>query len=228
PGEPRREQHRAERHPFGGRDLVGRGERFRDRRPPRILDLSPGGGARGDRGRVVHLPPKGDGMSQRLARLLWVAFCAALFVALAYAYHRYVYSRPEPTISWVRHGITYQLLNPRLLGVILIAPWFIGVLGWTLADLPWQQRLLTVLFRIGFVAALAVGLARPVRSADTDKIATVYMVDVSDSVSDEALTDAQALIDEAFALKREDDLVRVVTFAKRPRLPESPLKNGDP
>lgn len=155
---------------------------------------------------------------QTVGRLVWLAFCAALFAVLAYLYHRYVYSRPEPTITWVKNGITYQLLDPRMLGVILLAPWFVGVLAFTLADLPWQQRLLTVLLRIGLVTALAVGLSRPVRSADTDKIATVYLVDVSDSISDEALLDAQALVDEAFTLEREDDLVRIVTFAKRPRL----------
>lgn len=167
-------------------------------------------------------------MSSRLRRLLWLGLCAILFAALAYAYHRWVYSRPEPTITWVRHGITYQLLNPRLLGVILIAPWFVAVMGFTLADLPWQQRLLTVLLRIAFVAALAFALARPVQSADTDKIAVVYLVDVSDSVSDEALADAQQLVGEAFDLRREDDLVRVVTFAKRPRLVELPAEGGPP
>ena len=157
-------------------------------------------------------------MSSRLGKALWVLFCAAMFVGLGYLYHRHIWLHPDPTISFLHEGVKYELLNPRLLAAVLIAPWFVVVLGWTLADLPWQQKLLTVLLRIGFVALIAVGLSRPVRSASSDKITTVYLVDVSDSVSKDAIKDAQKLVDEAFEKKRESDLVKVVSFAKRPRL----------
>ncbi len=157
-------------------------------------------------------------MSERWRRGLWVAFSALIFAALAYAYWRYVWTQPASAFTRVRDGVTYQLLEPRLLGVILIAPWFVAVLGWTLADLPWQQRLLSTLLRIGFVAALAGALARPVRSADTDKVATVFLIDVSNSIADGALEDAAAELGTAWGLKRKDDLIRVVTFARGPRL----------
>ena len=113
-------------------------------------------------------------MSRRAFRALWVAGCAVFLAALVYAYHRYVWTHPSSTITYVRDGIVYELLNPRMLGVALIAPWFVGVLAWTLADLPWQQKLLAVVMRIGFVALLALALARPVQSADTDKICLLY------------------------------------------------------
>ena len=161
-------------------------------------------------------------MSRRAFRALWVAGCAVFLAALVYAYHRYVWTHPSSTITYVRDGIVYELLNPRMLGVALIAPWFVGVLAWTLADLPWQQKLLAVVMRIGFVALLALALARPVQSADTDKIATVVLVDVSASVSDEALADAQKVVEDVWSHKRDDDLIRVVSFAKRPRLLEPP------
>lgn len=164
-------------------------------------------------------------MSQRLKKALWLGFASVLFVALAYGYWRYVWLHPQSTFVYVKDGITYELLNPRMLGVVLAAPWFVAILGWTLADLPWQQKLVSTILRIGFVAALAGALARPVRTADTDKIATVYMFDVSASVSDAALADAQAVVDEAWELKREDDIVRVVTFAQGPRLLAS--ESGD-
>ncbi len=157
-------------------------------------------------------------MSQRLARALWLLFSAGLLVGLGYVYWRYVWLHPASTFTMVRHGETYQLLNPRMLGVALVAPFFVAMLGWTLADLPWQQKLVGTLLRVGFVAALAGALARPVRSADTNKVATVYMIDVSSSVSDAALEDAQAVLDEAWELKRDDDVIRVVTFARGPRL----------
>ena len=159
-------------------------------------------------------------MSRRTFRVLWLAGCAVLLAGLSWLYYRYVWTLPVPTIQWQRGDVLYELLDPRMLGVVLLAPWFVAVLAWTLADLPWQQRAVTVLLRVAFVAALAVALARPVRSADTDKITTVYLVDVSESVSDEALGDAQKLVNEAYQIKRPDDLVRVVTFAERPWLLE--------
>ncbi len=168
-------------------------------------------------------------MSTRLGKALWLLFCAALFVVMLFYYRKLVWLHPESTIKWLRNGVTYELLNPRMLGAALLAPWFVAVLAWTLADLPWQQRVLTVLLRIGFVSLVAVALARPVRSATSDKIAVVYLVDVSDSVSDDALGDAQKIVDQAFAKKRKDDIVKVVTFAVRPRLVEGPpAEDGTP
>ncbi len=160
-------------------------------------------------------------MSPRLTKGLWLGGCALLLAALGYLYHRYVWMHPAPTLAWTSEAVTYELLDPRMLGLILLAPWFVGVLAWTLADLPWQQKLITVILRITFVASLAIALARPVRTADTDKITTVYLVDVSQSVSDPALEDARAVIADAYAHKREDDLIRVVTFAQRPRFVEA-------
>ena len=159
-------------------------------------------------------------MSRRAYRVLWLMGSAVLLGVLSWLYYRHVWTLPEPTMVWLRGGVVYELLDPRMLAVVLLAPWFVAVLAWTLADLPWQQRVVTVVLRVTFVAALAVALARPVRSADTDKITAVYLVDVSESVSDEALGDAQKLVTEAYQLKRPDDLVRVVTFAERPWLVE--------
>ncbi|MBW2526973.1 MAG: VWA domain-containing protein, partial [Deltaproteobacteria bacterium] len=161
------------------------------------------------------------------ARIAWVTGCLALFLALAWAYHRFIWSVAEPEIGWVAAGTRYELLEPRMLVVLLAAPWFVAVLAKSLADLPWQQRILSALLRIAFVAALAIGLSRPARPATADKICAVYLVDVSDSVSDEALADARSLLARAFQDRRPDDLIRVVTFARRPRLATSPEGAGE-
>lgn len=157
-------------------------------------------------------------MSRRFRILAWTISCAALLGILAWAYRRYVILHPDPTLSWVRHGITYELLNPKMLGVALIAPWFVGVLSQSLADLPWPQKALSVILRIAFVALVALGLSRLARTATTEKVCTVYMVDVSDSVPEEAIGDARALIAQAWADKPKDGIVKLVTFARRPRL----------
>ena len=145
---------------------------------------------------------------------------AALFGLIAWGYRRFVLASPDPTLTWVRGGVTYELLNPKLLGALLIAPWFVAVLARSLADLPWQQRLVAVVARIAFVALVVFGLARFARSTTSEKVCTVVLVDVSDSVPDESVGDARSLLARAFAEKRKDDVVRVVTFARRPRLVE--------
>jgi Ca-activated chloride channel family protein len=157
---------------------------------------------------------------RRFRVLAWSISCIALLGILAWAYRRYVLMHPDPTIAWVRHGITYELLNPKMLGVVLIAPWFVGVLSQSLADLPLAQKVLSVLLRVAFVVLLGLGLSRLARTATTEKVCTVYLVDVSDSISDEALADARALVDRAWAEKPKDGVVKLITFARRPRLAE--------
>ncbi|HEX7663625.1 MAG TPA: VWA domain-containing protein, partial [Polyangiaceae bacterium] len=92
------------------------------------------------------------------------------------------------------------------------------MIGRSLADLPLVQRILSVLLRFAFVALLALGLARLARTATTQKVCTVYLVDVSESVPDAALDDAKAEIDKGLQARPKDDLVKVVTFARRPRV----------
>jgi Mg-chelatase subunit ChlD len=161
-------------------------------------------------------------MTGRRARAIaWAVSVLALFGLLFWAYRRFVLAHPDPTLTLEYRGVDYELLEPRMLGAILLAPWFVAVLAKSLADLPWPQRALSVLLRVAFVALLALGLARLSRSATTEKVATVLLVDVSDSVSDESLEDAREAVKQAYASKPDDAVLRVVTFAERPKvLPE--------
>lgn len=156
--------------------------------------------------------------SRRYRLFAWAVSCAVLAALLFWAYRRFVLLHPDPTLKWVRGGTTYELLNPKMLGAVLLAPWFVGVLPSSLADLPWPQRALSVLLRIAFVALVALGLSRLARSATTEKVCTVYLVDVSDSVTDESLADARGAVGAGFAERPKDAVIKVVTFAKRPRV----------
>ncbi len=157
-------------------------------------------------------------MRGQLKRILWGLFIVAIGVGLFMAYRHFVLLSPDSTITWVRGETTYELLAPRMLGFVLLAPLFLFALGRSLADLPWQQRILTAILRLVFVALLALGLSRPSRTADSDKICTVYLVDVSDSIPDEALGDARQVVQAGLDARRDDDLVRLVTFARRPQV----------
>jgi Ca-activated chloride channel homolog len=156
-------------------------------------------------------------MSERLRRVSWVAGLLVLFGALAFALQRFVLSAPAEAFRWQRTGIKYELLEPRALAVVLVAPVLLYVLGKSLADLPWQQRVLSVLLRITFLVLLGLGLSRLVRSDETHRIATVVLVDVSDSVADATLDKARAEIERLYRAKGEGDLLKLVAFAGRPR-----------
>jgi Mg-chelatase subunit ChlD len=80
------------------------------------------------------------------------------------------------------------------------------------------QQYLSTAVRSLLVISIAVALARPVWTTEDDKIATVVLVDVSDSVSDAQLEKARQYVAEIEEARREGDRVQVITFAERPRL----------
>ncbi len=146
------------------------------------------------------------------------AFVAGLGALLLWAYLRFVWYAPSPTFAWTTHGEPYELLAPRMLGLVLLVPYFVWMIGRSLADLPLAQRVASVVLRAAFLALLALGLARVARTATTQKVCTVYLVDVSDSVPDASLADARAEIQKGLDAKPDDALVRIVSFARRPRV----------
>jgi len=151
----------------------------------------------------------------------WLSFCLLVlgWLALSLAYLRWLGPQTTPLV-WEQGGRHYQLLEPRALGFGLLLPVFLLTLYRSLADLPWQQRLLSTLFRSSFVLLLALCVGRLVRSVETSRICTIFLVDVSDSISDAALSEASSTIGRARAAQRPDDELRVVSFARRPRLLE--------
>jgi secreted protein with Ig-like and vWFA domain len=134
-------------------------------------------------------------------------------------------------LRWLAHGgaaafrithgdTTTSLTEPKMLAVVALLPVLAFALWRSLSDLPWQQRVLALGFRLLFLLSLGAALARPTRTAETRKVCTVLLVDVSDSVSDEALEDARGVAKGVLAARSGDDLVKVITFARRPRLLE--------
>ncbi len=154
---------------------------------------------------------------EMMKRLALGALALGIGVVGLWLYLKHVWYA-GPTLERTYKGIDYELLSPRMLGIALLAPYFVWLIGFSLAGLPLPQRILSVFFRVAFVCLLALGLARLARTATTQKVCTVYVVDVSESVPDASLTDAQADVQKALDAKPTDDLIRLVTFAKRPRV----------
>ena len=113
-------------------------------------------------------------------------------------------------------GQRYELLQPRWIVVFAVAPFFVFAASRSLADLPPLQKWLGVLLRTALAATLALAVARLARTTDATRISTVFLVDVSDSVTDEALADAREAVQEAWDARGEND-VQLVTFARGAR-----------
>jgi Mg-chelatase subunit ChlD len=160
-------------------------------------------------------------MNERAKRIAFAAFVACIGALLTWGYLRFVWYA-GPTIAWTYHGEPYELLAPRMLGLVLLVPYVVWMIGRSLADLPIAQRVVSVVLRASFLALLALGLARVARTATTQKACTVYLVDVSDSVPDASLEDARAEIQRGLDAKPADAVVRVITFARRPRVVSLP------
>ena len=156
----------------------------------------------------------------RARKLLWILGLALLGVGLFYLYRRHVLLAPAPTLSWAYQGVTYELLSPRMLGVALVLPVLLYALGKSLADLPWPQRVLSALLRFAFLCLLGVALSRLSRSSTTSKVCTIFLVDVSESVPAEALGDARGEVQKLLDARPKDDQVKVISFARRPRVLE--------
>ena len=130
--------------------------------------------------------------------------------------------------AWITHLVAdgvafrvgkseFELLAPRGLVALAVLPFLVWVASRSLADLPGPQRVLGVAVRSLLIACLAIALARLARTTDATRVSTVYLVDVSESLTDEALAEAQARIEAAWAARGEDDDLQIVTFARDAR-----------
>lgn len=148
--------------------------------------------------------------------LLAIAVAAAAAVAIYVGIDRWLDGRAIVKVS----GLTarpVELLDPRWLLLVSIAPLFYLVRRWTLTDLAVAQQLVQATLRTAVIAAAAVALARPTWVTRDSRVATVVLVDVSDSVSDAQLAAARTYVADLEAARGEG-WIKVVTFAEKPRV----------
>jgi len=150
----------------------------------------------------------------RRPRVFLFASAAALLAAGAAGAWLYA-ALGTGSASFELLGTRYDLLEPRWLAaaaLVLLLP--IALLG-SLSDLPRAQRAASAAIRAGLLLLLALALARPALRLDATRVSAVLLVDVSDSVSDQGLAQARALVSRVEQARGDNDL-RVVTFARRP------------
>ena len=121
------------------------------------------------------------------------------------------------SVSVMLGGRPVDLLAPQWLHLIAVVPAFFALRVLSLTDLSILQQVVQATLRSLVLAGLAIALARPSWVTHTSKVATVALVDVSDSISDKQLDAARHYVDQLAAAEGNGDL-QVVTFAEKPRL----------
>lgn len=148
----------------------------------------------------------------------WLAFSATVVLCGlgALATSSYLAVRTPLPIPWFTPAV--ELSQPSFLALLWSAPILAFGLWWSLADLAWPQRLLSWLLRTALVAAIAVALTRPVTETSSTEQSVVFLVDVSNSVTDAALEAARASVLETLRAAPAPTEAHLITFAARPRV----------
>lgn len=151
----------------------------------------------------------------RPASLLRLAIAAAAAAGLWWLLDRWIGGRTSLTVPFGERPV--ELLDPSWLYLICVAPLFYLLRVLSLTDLSLAQQVLQATLRSLVIAALAVALARPSRITRADSVATVVLVDVSDSVSDKQLDAARRYVDELAAARGQGSL-QLITFAEKAKV----------
>jgi Mg-chelatase subunit ChlD len=154
---------------------------------------------------------------------VWILLCLVATTALSALYFYYIWYLGHTTITVPFRGEDITFEDLRMLFPILAVPLIWMVQAISLSDLSWPQQILSGVLRSLLLITLALMLARPVRKEKHSKVCTVFLVDTSASISDAQLAEARRLVQQAVDAK-DENLVRLITFARRPRL--IPIKGG--
>jgi Ca-activated chloride channel homolog len=162
------------------------------------------------------------GMMSRLASrldrgvIVRTAVAAAAAIGIYLAINAWIGGRSIITVTGLG-ARPIDLLDPRWLLLVAIAPLFYLVRAWSLTDLSITQQIVQSTVRTAVIAVAAVALARPTWITRDAKVATVVLVDVSESVSDPQLAAARSYVDELEKVKGRG-WISVITFAEKPRV----------
>ncbi|MCD6497327.1 MAG: VWA domain-containing protein [Deltaproteobacteria bacterium] len=155
-------------------------------------------------------------MQRKLASKLWILFCLALLAGLAGLYYYFIWYLGRRTITTHVAGYSITFEDLRMLGVILVVPVLWMVQAISLTDLSRFQQVLSIGLRSLLVVVLALAMSRPIQKKKHQKVCSVFLLDVSASVSDRQLAEAKRIIKKAAAHKGTN-LIRVIAFAGRPK-----------
>ena len=149
-----------------------------------------------------------------VSALVRIAITAAAVVAIVVALSAWIADQPSLHVDWLPTR-PIDLLRPSALYLVAIIPVFYLLRTLSLTDLSLAQQLTQATLRSLVIAGIAVALARPSWITEQSKVATIALIDVSDSVSDKQLGAARNYLDQLAAASGDGNL-QLITFAEQP------------
>lgn len=110
------------------------------------------------------------------------------------------------------------MTHPAFLWLLLALPWLLWPARRSLADLTRRQRIVTLAVRALLLTLLVLALAGPRWRVASERLAVVFLVDQSASVSPEAGRASREFVEAALAGRRPGDSAQVVGFARGARV----------
>lgn len=156
---------------------------------------------------------------RKISKGLVIRVAVGVLVAVViYALLRFYLAIDERTLRVEWRGRPIELLQPAWLYLVALVPFFFVVRTQSLTDLSVTQQIVQSVFRSLLIAGIALALARPAWTTSDDRVATVLLADVSESVSDKQLDAVRSYIARIDEQRGADDKLYVITFAERPRV----------
>ena len=146
--------------------------------------------------------------------LIRIAVTALAIIAIVAALSTWIGDRTSLHLDWLPSR-PIDLLRPAALYLAAIVPVFYLLRVLSLTDLSLAQQLTQATLRSLVLLGIAVALARPSWITEQSKVATIVLVDVSDSVSDKQLIAARDYVD-AIETVASDGNLQLITFAEKP------------
>jgi Ca-activated chloride channel homolog len=158
-------------------------------------------------------PGLGRGFARSIPLFLQLAAMLVAGVVLYLLIDWWIADRPIIHVDWLPMRAV-DLLSPQWLLLVAVVPAFYLLRAFSLTDLSLAQQLLQATLRSMVVALFAIALARPSWTTTQSKVATVALVDVSDSVSDKQIAAARAYVDQLVTATGDGNL-QLITFAEK-------------
>ena len=120
-----------------------------------------------------------------------------------------------------------EITRPLLLLLLLFLPALYYGYRRSLVDLSRTQRVISLLIRIIIVVLLILSVADVQYLKTDDKLAVMFLADISDSISDDGLTKATDYVNEALKSQDGNQQSGLIAFTDKAEVVRALLENGD-
>ena len=120
-----------------------------------------------------------------------------------------------------------EITRPLLLLLLLFLPALYYGYRRSLVDLSRTQRVISLIVRIIIVVLLILSVADVQYLKTDDKLAVMFLADISDSISDDGLKKATDYVKESLKLQSGNQQAGLVAFTDKVEVVRALLKNGD-